>query len=400
MRKKLNWSRLILRQLYDFFHAVPYGITYFKLMPLLPLVLPSATAQTGTMSSNNPYGIDANFNPSMTIIIVVLVLAFFFMGLLSVYIRQCTESRITGSARPAAAINSGNSTQGLDAALIQAFPVFVYSSVKDLKIGKGTLECAVCLSEFEDEETLRLLPKCDHVFHPNCIDAWLAFHTTCPVCRANLTLDSGELSGSMAESPNSSDSSDEPTSTSELTELTQVPIDVDEEQTRDSRVLLMVNTRESPQAKFPRSHSTGHLPVQAGESSERHTLRLPEEVRKQILSAKLRRTSSSVEALQRQWSSRRGYRSGGEGSSRGRSNVDRQVGRSERTARSDRWVFSKAPPFFSRTVSGKSVKSAADGDVTSMVAPSKSFFTSVIGPLDCLAVKMEGGEQQLSRPDF
>ncbi|KAF9604768.1 hypothetical protein IFM89_010309 [Coptis chinensis] len=66
----------------------------------------------------------------------------------------------------------------------------MYSVVKGLKIGKGALECAVCLNEFEDDETLRLLPKCDHVFHPECIDAWLASHTTCPVCRANLTPDS------------------------------------------------------------------------------------------------------------------------------------------------------------------------------------------------------------------
>ena len=388
MRKKLNWIRLIVRQPYDFLH----GITCFKLVTLITLVLPSATAQTGTMSASNPYGIDANFNPSMTIIIVVLVLAFFFMGLLLVYIRQCTEGRITGSVRPASARDIGNSALGLDVALIQAFPVFVYSSVKDLKIGKGTLECAVCLSEFEDEEMLRLLPKCDHVFHPDCIDAWLALHTTCPVCRADLTLDSREISGSAVESPDSNDSPYEPTPRSELTESTQIRINVDEEQTRDSRALQMVNPREAPQAKFRKSHSTGHSPVRRRENSERYTLRLPDEVRKQILSAKLRRTTSSDETLQRQWSSRTGYRSPGEGSSRGRSNVDRHVSRSDRTVRSDRWVFSKAPPFFSRTVSGKWPKTATDGDVTSMVAPSKSFFTSVIGPLDCVAVKMEGGE--------
>ncbi|KAF9608395.1 hypothetical protein IFM89_009761 [Coptis chinensis] len=61
---------------------------------------------------------------------------------------------------------------------------------KGLKIGKGALECAVCLNEFGNDETLRLLLKCDRVFHPECIDAWLASHTTCPVCRANLTSDS------------------------------------------------------------------------------------------------------------------------------------------------------------------------------------------------------------------
>lgn len=395
MRKKLNFSRLIIRQVFDFLHAPPYGIiTYFKLVLILVAsVIESATAQTGTMTASNPYVIDAHFNPSMTIIIVVLVLAFFFMGLLSVYIRQCTESRITGSVRPAAARNIRNRRHGLDVASIQAFPVFLYSSVKDLKIGKGTLECAVCLNEFEDEEKLRLLPKCNHVFHPDCIDSWLSLHTTCPVCRADVTLDSEEIS---IESPYSNDFSDEPNPTSELAESTQVRLTVDEDQTRDCRVIQMVNTGESLQAKFRKSHSTGHSPVQPRDNRERYTLRLPEEVRKQILCVKLRRTTSSVEALQRQWSSRTGYRSG-EGSSRGRSNLDSQVSRSERTARSDRWVFSKAPPFFSRTVSGKCPKSAADGDLTSLAAPSKSFLTSVRGPSYCLAVKIEGEEQQRSR---
>ncbi|CAI0391952.1 unnamed protein product [Linum tenue] len=61
----------------------------------------------------------------------------------------------------------------------------VYSAVKGLKIGKAAPECAVCLSEFHDGETLRFIPKCDHVFHPECIDAWLESHATCPVCRAS-----------------------------------------------------------------------------------------------------------------------------------------------------------------------------------------------------------------------
>ncbi|CAI0628730.1 unnamed protein product [Linum tenue] len=32
------------------------------------------------------------------------------------------------------------------------------------------LECAVCISKFEDVEILRLLPQCKHAFHINCID--------------------------------------------------------------------------------------------------------------------------------------------------------------------------------------------------------------------------------------
>jgi E3 ubiquitin-protein ligase ATL6/9/15/31/42/55 len=53
-------------------------------------------------------------------------------------------------------------------------------------------------------------------------------------------------------------------------------------------------TRARISGKFPRSHSTGHSLVQPGEKTERYTLRLPEEVRKQIIvmSGKLKRSSS------------------------------------------------------------------------------------------------------------
>nr|KYP75760.1 RING-H2 finger protein ATL3B [Cajanus cajan] len=51
------------------------------------------------------------------------------------------------------------------------------------------MECTVCLSEFEDKDTIKMLPKCAHVFHQQCIDNWLPSHMTCPICRHNLTSD-------------------------------------------------------------------------------------------------------------------------------------------------------------------------------------------------------------------
>lgn len=57
--------------------------------------------------------------------------------------------------------------------------------VKRQKVEKGVLECAVCLSEFEDNEELHLLPRCSHVLHLDCIDAWLASHVICPIYHAN-----------------------------------------------------------------------------------------------------------------------------------------------------------------------------------------------------------------------
>ncbi|XP_031498298.1 RING-H2 finger protein ATL2-like [Nymphaea colorata] len=69
---------------------------------------------------------------------------------------------------------------GLDSAVLDLIPVFSYKS-DDHQEG---LECAVCLSPFEDEEKGRELPPCRHCFHVQCIDSWLHLHSNCPVCRA------------------------------------------------------------------------------------------------------------------------------------------------------------------------------------------------------------------------
>ncbi|KAK8965020.1 E3 ubiquitin-protein ligase ATL6 [Platanthera guangdongensis] len=76
---------------------------------------------------------------------------------------------------------------GLDRVVLESIPTLVYAEVQEHKIGKGALECAICLNEFENDETIRLLTKCDHVFHQECIDVWLDIHVTCPVCRTNYT---------------------------------------------------------------------------------------------------------------------------------------------------------------------------------------------------------------------
>ncbi|XP_050364287.1 RING-H2 finger protein ATL54-like [Argentina anserina] len=72
-------------------------------------------------------------------------------------------------------------TVGLEQSLISSISVCQYKKGDGLV--EGT-ECAVCLSEFQEDETLRLLPKCDHAFHIPCIDTWLTSHKNCPLCRA------------------------------------------------------------------------------------------------------------------------------------------------------------------------------------------------------------------------
>lgn len=332
--------------------------------------IPFAGAQSvdGKTNDDNYYN---RVSPSMAIIIVILIAALFLMGFFSIYIRQCADSP-SNSIRNIAGVTgrSRRAARGLDASVIETFPIFEYSFVKIHKIGKGTLECAVCLNEFEETETLRLIPKCDHVFHPECIDEWLGSHTTCPVCRANLVPQSGEsvhgipllnteqqdieaqndVVESLPEHDGSVKESTEP-------EVLSVNETLNRNRTRGSR--------SGRPRWFPRSHSTGHSLVQPGENTERFTLRLPLEMRKQILQNPELHRARSLVALPRETSSRRGYRTGGgEGSSRGKS-----VRGLDRGFKSDRWVFTMAPPFLVRASSIRSPRVAnSAGEGTSATA--------------------------------
>ncbi|PAN06624.1 hypothetical protein PAHAL_1G277000 [Panicum hallii] len=81
-------------------------------------------------------------------------------------------------------------TVGLDEAAIESIALTRYRAGGAL----GASDCTVCLGEFQDGELLRLLPKCVHAFHVQCIDTWLRAHVNCPLCRANVT-------GPAAEQP-------------------------------------------------------------------------------------------------------------------------------------------------------------------------------------------------------
>ncbi|XP_065863695.1 RING-H2 finger protein ATL2 [Euphorbia lathyris] len=76
--------------------------------------------------------------------------------------------------------NGAVPSRGLDSTLLKSLPVFVFDSGSN----PDPIECAVCLSEFEENETGRTLPKCKHSFHIECIDMWFHSHSTCPLCRS------------------------------------------------------------------------------------------------------------------------------------------------------------------------------------------------------------------------
>ncbi|KAG4124617.1 hypothetical protein ERO13_D10G050966v2 [Gossypium hirsutum] len=70
-------------------------------------------------------------------------------------------------------------SKGLDSTIIASLPALIFRQ-DEFKEG---LECAVCLCEVIEGEKARLLPKCNHGFHVDCIDMWFQSHSTCPLCR-------------------------------------------------------------------------------------------------------------------------------------------------------------------------------------------------------------------------
>ncbi|KAE8670367.1 putative Subunit H2 [Hibiscus syriacus] len=74
-------------------------------------------------------------------------------------------------------------SRGLDARVLKSLPVFTFPSQTH---PDSVLECAVCLSEFEEGESGRVLPRCNHSFHSECIDMWFRSHSTCPLCRTSV----------------------------------------------------------------------------------------------------------------------------------------------------------------------------------------------------------------------
>lgn len=73
--------------------------------------------------------------------------------------------------------------KGLAPSILNSLSTFVF-----VKKDNASLDCAVCLSEFEKNETGRILPRCNHGFHLECIDMWFLSNSTCPLCRAPVQL--------------------------------------------------------------------------------------------------------------------------------------------------------------------------------------------------------------------
>ncbi|XP_030451601.2 RING-H2 finger protein ATL57 [Syzygium oleosum] len=216
-----NTTRHLNHQMNPHFRKLLYVPNEEDTPPLLqtPANVSAAAPPSASISKPpRPPLANAPFDSSVGLAVLVLLTALFFMGFFSLYIRRFAE----GSEEAAAAASSRrrprrdpagpsppNSTRappgrpscraarkGLDPAVIRSLPAFAYGGGG----AKYQADCAVCLSDFEEEEVVKAIPWCSHVFHAECIDRWLCAHASCPVCRgARLTEASGGSKAGGAE---------------------------------------------------------------------------------------------------------------------------------------------------------------------------------------------------------
>ncbi|KAM1084220.1 hypothetical protein ACFX13_022926 [Malus domestica] len=120
------------------------------------------------------------FLPSIAIIVDVFTTFFSVFFLIVLYAKH-----FKGSALVVVSANSNSEpfpskNSGIDRSIVESLPIFYLGSLRGHKDG---LECAVCLTRFDQTEVLRLLPKCKHVFHVECVDTWLDAQSTYPLCK-------------------------------------------------------------------------------------------------------------------------------------------------------------------------------------------------------------------------
>ncbi|DBA74447.1 TPA: hypothetical protein ACH3X1_011194 [Trebouxia sp. C0004] len=110
--------------------------------------------------------------------------------------RYQEEGRQSVTARAVSVCQTGEAVVEVDEGAVErrkSEPVFsspnlAAAAAQDpIKVYEGP-SCAVCLGDYEMGEMIRQLPDCHHHFHMDCIDQWLATHTTCPMCRRSLLL--------------------------------------------------------------------------------------------------------------------------------------------------------------------------------------------------------------------
>ncbi|KAJ4888553.1 RING-H2 finger protein ATL79 [Raphanus sativus] len=142
-----------------------------------------------------PYSNSTDFQANASVLLILLfsalVCALSLCAAIRCFLRPTTPSETDA--------NDHKPDPEADGSSIIPTPTLVYSS--DLELAGAEAECAICLSEFEEGESIQVLEKCHHGFHVKCIHKWLSSHSSCPTCRTSIFLQSTLESAPSTEAP-------------------------------------------------------------------------------------------------------------------------------------------------------------------------------------------------------
>jgi hypothetical protein len=149
----------------------------------------SSAAPVSTLEQRPTAPVGMAVDSSMLVILASLLCALVCVLGLALVSRCACRRRRTSSHD-----HSSSPPKGLKKKAIDALPTVSFTASPDSSTSPPatapavawclTSECAICLTEFADGESVRVLPGCGHGFHGMCVDAWLRTRASCPSCRA------------------------------------------------------------------------------------------------------------------------------------------------------------------------------------------------------------------------
>ncbi|CAN7056537.1 unnamed protein product [Brassica oleracea var. botrytis] len=122
-----------------------------------------------------PYSHPNDFAANASILLIIIFSSLICVLSLQAALRCCLRPVIQHDPKP---------DPDPEVSRSEAFPVLVYSP--GLNLAGTEAECIICLSEFKDGDTLRVLDRCKHGFHVHCIQQWFSSNRSCPTCRTDI----------------------------------------------------------------------------------------------------------------------------------------------------------------------------------------------------------------------